>query len=562
MESSFEIFESKNSTNSGISQALPDSIPIELENATNTYLSMITPNASRIIPIQEAGILMNYALGIRPETPKEACKQTQLTEPEVESIHDCPSSEACITKELWEAIEHVADESTCIESLDSRLFIESNALASATHHQGLNRLNTHLERNDQYPDVSNMLSSLLEQRKIGNLERTLHHRAPVSNSHPTSFARFNNFHHGESGDDNQYITHQSSFHRMPLIHASSTDPTFTDITDSSHSPIRLNFSQYAYSNHDMLNSGDYGGSFGTQGSNYSILELCEQIWRYGDQKASLFLQERVKTRTPGEYESLVKIIHDQSSILMVHRFGNFLVQSMLETAEPNDIERFTLNIIGKVAYFSVNQFCCHVIQKLLDVGPIVVQARIASELLDHVYTTMTSPFGTHVWQKLLQLPWPKQLPPLATMTHNAVRIQVPENGWVSIAKTESGCSSVRSYLCLNQKDCADCANDLLYGLHELMTCDINTSPVVSKLALLSSTRARTMTQIFSRAYEYSRHPIGSHVLVHLLQLKIPSFPTRFSSAISTYRSRMEDNEHTIAVMEALNRAQGANGKAN
>lgn len=520
-----EFSETKNSANSGLSQVHSYNVPTELENVNKAYSTQIGQNSSQRTAHKNAGLIMNYALGLDSKYPVENAQETHLDETSESITTSSVSSEDCIPKDLWDAIENVVNKSLFVESLDSRLFIEPE-LTPATPRW----LHNMYSDREEYSSSPQVLPSPFVQQ-TGSVLSSPHNNNLCANQFTPRY-RFPNYF-------------------GPVVATNDIDV-----------PIRVDSNHYVWPNHSNFSVDVYGGHAEIPKSGYNMVEICEQIWRHGDQKASLFLQERVKACIPGEYELLVDIIHDQSAMLMVHRFGNFLVQSMLETAKPEDIEKFTSSIIGQIAYFSTNQFCCHVMQKLLDVGPIVVQARIAYELLDQVYTTMTSPFGTHVWQKLLQLPWSKQLPSLAGMTHNAVRSQMPENGWVSIAKTESGCTSVRSYLCLNQKDCAECANDLLDGLYDLMTCEFNTSPVVSKLALLSSTRARTMTQIFSRAYEYSRHPIGSQILVHLFQLKIPSFPARFSSAISTYRSRMEDNEYTINVVEALNRVQGANGNGN
>lgn len=284
--------------------------------------------------------------------------------------------------------------------------------------------------------------------------------------------------------------------------------------------------------------------------------LAEQIWRFNDQKASLYLQQRLQHAIPKEYEVIHEVVFLQIELLMVHRFGNFLVQCMLELARPEDALRFAGVIEGRVASLSKDQFCCHVIQKLLEVSPLVLQARLAAELLDDAVETMTSPFGTHVWQKLFHLPWSNKLPSIVSLANNAVHSESADRGWMLIAKNDAGCATIKSLLNSNlfDKDCQECIEQLLSNFQTLMKHSYG-SALICKLAVVSSTRARTMALVFSKAYDYCKHPVSSRVLVQLIRLKIPSFPARLSGAIAAYRNDLSENEFGSYVVRSLESMQ-------
>lgn len=283
---------------------------------------------------------------------------------------------------------------------------------------------------------------------------------------------------------------------------------------------------------------------------YSI--MAEQIWRYNDQKASLYLQQRLQYAIPGEYEAIQEVIFSHIELLMIHRFGNFLVQCMLELAHPEDALQFAGVIEGRVASLSKDQFCCHVIQKLLEVSPLVLQARLAAELLDDAIETMSSPFGTHVWQKLFHLPWSNKLPSIISLANNAVHLESSDRGWMLVAKNDAGCATVKSLLNSNlfDKDCQECVDQLLANFHTLMEHSYASS-LICKLAIASSTRARAMALIFSKAYEYCKHPVSSRVLAQLIKLKIPSFPARLSAAIAAYRTDLSEDEFGSQIVKSL-----------
>jgi len=294
----------------------------------------------------------------------------------------------------------------------------------------------------------------------------------------------------------------------------------------------------------------------TMPDHYSIENLIERIWMYHDQKASLFLQERLRLAVPGEFENIISKTLQNLNVLMVHRFGNFLVQCMLEVCHPDDILYFSNCITCRMAWMSKNQFGCHVIQRLLDVSPIVVQAHVAAELLEDVISTMTSPFGTHVWQKLLHIPWPPNLPRITTLANNAVHLEPNTQGWMTVAETEAGCATIKCFIGVGSMspENSECVSELFDGISQLIIHPYG-STLIARLAVITTTRARTMALIFSDAYQYCKHPIASAVIMLLLKMKIPSFPVRLGAAIAPYYNDLIHDKYGAFVISTLESVQ-------
>lgn len=296
-----------------------------------------------------------------------------------------------------------------------------------------------------------------------------------------------------------------------------------------------------------------------ESSRQSFKEIVQRIYRLNDQRASLYLQDRLKAAVPGEYEELVFIIRQHAGQLMTHRFGNFLVQCMLGLATQDDVLAFGENLQGKIASLSTDQFCCHVIQKLLDVAPLVVQARVAAELLDQVIHTMTNASGSHVWQKLLHLPWPTELPSMTELVRNAIELSRnsgTSDGWISVAAHEAGCATIKSFLGVSTagNERQECVDELLASLDRLVVWP-HASLLVTRLASISTSRSRTITFLLSHAYEYSLSPISSQVLISLIQHKIPGFAQRLSNALVAHYDDIAGNQNGKRVLQALSLVQ-------
>lgn len=294
-------------------------------------------------------------------------------------------------------------------------------------------------------------------------------------------------------------------------------------------------------------------------SKQSFKEIVHRIYRLNDQRASLYLQDRLKAAVPGEYEELVQVIRQHAGQLMTHRFGNFLVQCMLGLATQDEVLGFGECLQSKIALLSTDQFCCHVIQKLLDVAPLVVQARVAAELLDQIVYTMTNVSGSHVWQKLLHLPWPSELPSMTELVRNAIELSRKSGiseGWISVAANEAGCATIKSFLGVSSagSERQECVDELLASLDRLIMWP-HATPLVMRLASISTSRSRTTSHILSHARKYSLDPTSSQVLISLLQNKIPGFGARLANVLAPYQDDLAENQNGKRVLQTLDLIQ-------
>lgn len=277
---------------------------------------------------------------------------------------------------------------------------------------------------------------------------------------------------------------------------------------------------------------------------------CEKVWHGHDQKTSLLLQDKLNTKNV-DYYYLATAIDSQVEKLMVHRFGNFLVQKRLETATAEEVMKFAECLSGRMATLSQNQFCCHVIQKLLDVSPLIVQAKIMAEMLENPIETMSSPFGTHVWQKLFYLTWSSSLPPIVLMVNNAVHLSDNE-GWATISQTESGCAAIKSYLgiAVSGPERQSCVDGIVKNINNIIKLYAGFL-LVSKVVLGTSTRARAISKLCSDAPNLAKHPVASSSLIQLLGMKIPSFPSRLSAALVPHVDSLLGNKFGELVLRNL-----------
>lgn len=279
-------------------------------------------------------------------------------------------------------------------------------------------------------------------------------------------------------------------------------------------------------------------------------EICEKVWRSHDQKLSFLLQDKLKTEND-EFYPLVTAIDINLEKLMVHRFGNFLVQKRLEVATSDGIVELFSRVEGRMAELSQNQFCCHVIQKILDVSPLIIQAKIMAEMLEMPIETMSSPFGTHVWQKLFYLTWSKSLPPIVLMVNNAVHL-CDEEGWVKISQSESGCSAIKSFLgiAVSGPERQSCVDEIVKNITNIIKLYAGFS-LVSRVVFGTSTRSKAISMICADAINLARHPVASSNLVQLLNMKIPSFPSRLALALAPESDNLKQNKYAEQIIRSL-----------
>ncbi|ANB11563.1 mRNA-binding protein PUF3 [Sugiyamaella lignohabitans] len=162
--------------------------------------------------------------------------------------------------------------------------------------------------------------------------------------------------------------------------------------------------------------------------------IIDRIIMDNDQQASIFLQQKLKSATKVHKAAIISAIIDQAYLLMVNRFGNFLIQRCFEYGSPEEIAGITRSMHGHVVMLAMDPFGCHVIQKTLDCVDRDTKLLIIDEMLTNVKETMVHHYACHVWQKLFELRWNGSIPPRFMQQVNSELT----GSWVEVALGETG----------------------------------------------------------------------------------------------------------------------------
>lgn len=92
--------------------------------------------------------------------------------------------------------------------------------------------------------------------------------------------------------------------------------------------------------------------------------MVDKIIQRGDQQASIFMQQKLKTATNEQKQEIFRAVLQQAYALMTSRFGNFLVQRLLEVCEPEQVAALIAEMRDRVVALTCQQFGCHVLQKV------------------------------------------------------------------------------------------------------------------------------------------------------------------------------------------------------
>jgi len=161
--------------------------------------------------------------------------------------------------------------------------------------------------------------------------------------------------------------------------------------------------------------------------------IVDKIVCNNDQQASIFLQQKLKVRTPEQKYEIVEAIVAQAYPLMVNRFGNFLVQRCFEHGTPEQVIKIAEAIRGNTLNLSMDPFGCHVVQKAFDSVPEDYKAIMVHELLRRIPETVIHRYACHVWQKLFELRWTESPPQIMRYVNEALR-----GMWHEVALGETG----------------------------------------------------------------------------------------------------------------------------
>ncbi|GAO14274.1 hypothetical protein UVI_02000970 [Ustilaginoidea virens] len=144
-------------------------------------------------------------------------------------------------------------------------------------------------------------------------------------------------------------------------------------------------------------------------------------------------EQKLKVGTPDQKYDIVEAIVAQAYLLMVNRFGNFLVQRCFEHGTPEQVIKIAQAIRGNTLNLSMDPFGCHVVQKAFDSVPEEYKAVMVHELLRRIPETVIHRYACHVWQKLFELRWTESPPQIMKFVNEALR-----GMWHEVALGETG----------------------------------------------------------------------------------------------------------------------------
>lgn len=180
--------------------------------------------------------------------------------------------------------------------------------------------------------------------------------------------------------------------------------------------------------------------------------IVERIIANNDQQASIFLQQKLKGGTAEQRFDIINAIASHAYLLMINRFGNFLIQRCFEYGRDDQIVKVAQAIQGHTLELSMDPFGCHVVQKAFDYVPENYKAVMVHELLRRIPETVVHRYACHVWQKLFELRWQDSPPQIMRFVNDALR-----GMWHEVALGETGSLVVQNIFenCLDEdKVCA------------------------------------------------------------------------------------------------------------
>ncbi|KAF2427162.1 ARM repeat-containing protein [Tothia fuscella] len=230
--------------------------------------------------------------------------------------------------------------------------------------------------------------------------------------------------------------------------------------------------QFMYANTDGLkpSSMTYGSNAPAEPLNYRRLLdrnancdwsiIVHKIIDNNDQQASIFLQQKLKMGTNDQKYEIVDAIIAQAYLLMINRFGNFLVQRCFEHGTDEQIIKIAQAIQGHTLDLSMDAFGCHVIQKAFDCVPENYKAVMVHELLRRIPETVVHRYACHVWQKLFELRWSDSPPQIMKFVNDALR-----GMWHEVALGETGSLVVQNIFenCLDE-DKRPCIDEIILSI--------------------------------------------------------------------------------------------------
>lgn len=252
--------------------------------------------------------------------------------------------------------------------------------------------------------------------------------------------------------------------------------------------------------------------------------IVDKIVCNNDQQASIFLQQKLKVGTTEQKFEIVEAIIAQAYLLMVNRFGNFLVQRCFEHGTPEQVIAIANAIRGNTLALSMDAFGCHVIQKAFDAVPEEYKAIMVHELLRRIPETVIHRYACHVWQKLFELRWSDSPPQIMKYVNEALR-----GMWHEVALGETGSLVVQNIFenCL-EEDKRPCINEVLASIDVISHGQFGNWCIQHICEHgAPADRSRAIDHILRFATEYSMDQYASKVIEKCLKVGGNEFLDRY-----------------------------------
>lgn len=201
-------------------------------------------------------------------------------------------------------------------------------------------------------------------------------------------------------------------------------------------------------------------------------------------------------------------------ILILSRFGNFLVQRCFEHGTPDQVIAIAQAIHGNVLSLSCDAFGCHVIQKAFDSVPEQHKADMVRELLRRIPDTVIHRYACHVWQKLFELRWSGEPPQIMLKVNEAL-----DGMWHEVALGETGSLVVQNIFenCVEEEKVR--ASSISMTLQILMLSSARLL-IKSLLTLTSLLTGSSAIGAFSTFVNTALRPISAALSIISLQTPI------------------------------------------
>ena len=123
-----------------------------------------------------------------------------------------------------------------------------------------------------------------------------------------------------------------------------------------------------------------------------------------DHAGSRALQKRLdRGCSDEEKQAIFDEVQPQCEDLMVHMFGNYVVQKLFEHGLPHHVEVLSEKLRGNVLALTLSPYGCRVIQKALESVDQGYKKMVVEELTGHVPRCVQDQNGNHVIQKCIEM---------------------------------------------------------------------------------------------------------------------------------------------------------------